>query len=277
MSTALQPELWIDDRPDRVGWAQIEYHEAKSILNQGMGSIAGYDYSLNPYRGCQFGCSYCYAVAFEPDEQKAREWGHWVGVKSNALGLLKHHGRLAGKSIFVGSVTDPYQPIERRLELTRSLIDFLASVEPQPRVIVQTRSPIVARDIDVLSRLRSCRVNMTISTDDEEMRAMFEPTAPILESRWRAISRVRAAGIPVGISISPMLPIRDVSSFAARIRELGPHKIWVSWFHFSEHGFTSTTRKGVLQELQTIGWSHRRFRETVGDLKRLLPEWLDKK
>ena len=82
-----------------------------------------YDFTLNPYSGCSFGCTYCYAAFFSRDAEKRDAWGYWVNVKENAEALLKKRRRsLDGKRIYMSSVTDPYQPIERELKLTRQPI-----------------------------------------------------------------------------------------------------------------------------------------------------------
>ena len=112
-------------------------------------------------------------------------------VKENALALLerKRRSTLLGKTIYMSSVTDPYQPIEKRLGLTRELLRILAE-RYQPRLVIQTRSPLVTRDVDLLRRFEHVQVNMTITTDSEEVRRAFEPTCPN--------NRVPAAGHPRG-------------------------------------------------------------------------------
>src|SRR3712207_3811409 len=123
--------------------------EARSILTETRGFTSaevpgtGFHYSLNPYRGCAFNCSYCYAPAFVFDDDARTNWGRWVTVKSNAERLLRTAGRkgkLRNKNIYVSTVTDPYEPIERKLELTRACLQVV--LEFPPRLLtVQTRSP----------------------------------------------------------------------------------------------------------------------------------------
>ena len=110
-------------RPTRLGLAVIEYKAASGILTKPTGFMEGYDFTINPYSGCAFGCAYCYAAAFAPDVHSAENWGQWVTVKENALERLRRGRRdLRGKSIYISSVTDPYQPIEKHLELTREIL-----------------------------------------------------------------------------------------------------------------------------------------------------------
>ena len=108
-----------------------------------------YDFTLNPYSGCSFGCTYCYAAFFSKTREQRDRWGYWVMVKENALELLERRkrGALDGKRIYMSTVTDPYQPIERQLDLTRGLLEVLAD-RHSPKLVVQTRSP------DVSPRLR---------------------------------------------------------------------------------------------------------------------------
>lgn len=122
------------------GALQVTPIEARSILTatRGFTSVevpgAGFDYSLNPYRGCAFNCSYCYAPAFVFDEQARRNWGRWIAVKANAELLLRaagSKGKLRGKNLYLSTVTDPYQPIERKLELTRACLQVLLEYPPR--------------------------------------------------------------------------------------------------------------------------------------------------
>jgi DNA repair photolyase len=145
-----------------LGSCEVTRKTVRSILGRGVGFTGGYDYVLNPYNGCQFGCAYCYAVFFVADAERAAIWGNWVEVKQNALAMLRVHPDIAGRSIYVGSVTDPYQPIERRVRLTRSLLEFMSQVRPRPRVVIQTRSPLVVDDIAVFSKFESGRVCQAI-------------------------------------------------------------------------------------------------------------------
>src|SRR5205085_7863401 len=109
--------------PDRVGQAQVYARDTAQILTPASGFMMGYDYTLNPYSGCQFGCAYCYATFFVDSDEKRENWGYWVEVKRNAVELLNKRRRLAGKRIYMSSVTDPYQPIESKIELTRGIVE----------------------------------------------------------------------------------------------------------------------------------------------------------
>ena len=107
-------------RRTKLGKSRVEYKAASGILTKASGFISAFDYTLNPYSGCTFGCTYCYAAFFARSRERVDNWGYWVQVKENALDLLRRKRKktLKGKTIYMSSVTDPYQPIERELELT---------------------------------------------------------------------------------------------------------------------------------------------------------------
>ena len=106
----LLPELTdeIRARPERIGKTEVSYREVKAILNKASGFLSEYDYSLNPYGGCSFGCTYCYAIRFSGRADAEVSWGQWVEVKENAVALMRKvkPGKLDGKRIYMSSVTD---------------------------------------------------------------------------------------------------------------------------------------------------------------------------
>ncbi len=108
-----------------VGVAEVSYDDTKDILTRASGFMSEYDFTLNPYSGCSFGCTYCYAAFFATSKEKQDQWGYWVKVKDNAREKLDSRKKpLDGKLIYMSSVTDPYQPIERKLKLTQSLLVY---------------------------------------------------------------------------------------------------------------------------------------------------------
>jgi DNA repair photolyase len=190
------------------GPPKITEISVKSIATEQRGFGAPGEYSLNPFRGCTFGCKYCYAKKFLFDDMEKRfEWGHWVEVKANAEGvLLKDLPKLFDAEVFVGSATDPYQPIEKRLGLTRRLLEILLLAHPK-QVHIQTRSPHIVRDIDLLKEFGAAlTVGISIPTDSEVVRRAFEPRAPSLARRIETGAALREAGIDVSASVAPLLP-----------------------------------------------------------------------
>lgn len=185
--------------------------EARSILTpQRVGALRGrYAYSLNPYRGCAFGCAYCYAKGFTHDPELERSWGGWVRVKRNAPELLyRDAARLAGARVFMSSATDPYQPAERTHRLSRACLRVMLSMLPGPEhVHIHTRSPYVLDDLDLLRAWgERVEVAMSITTDDDAIRRIFEPHAPAIPRRLRTLRALSEAGVRTAASVSPALP-----------------------------------------------------------------------
>src|SRR3989304_2377351 len=118
-------------------------------------------------------------------------------------------------------VAAPYQPVERRRGLTRTILEAILDSDVQPRLTIQTRSPLVTRDIDLFERFKKLRINVTITTDSEDVRRRYEPRCPQIRARMKAASALSAAGVRIGISISPMLPLKDAEACGARLADLG--------------------------------------------------------
>ncbi|MDE2966020.1 MAG: radical SAM protein [Chloroflexota bacterium] len=238
----------------------VEAYDAHQILTPGAGYLSEYDYSLNPYVGCSFGCSYCYAAFFAAPDQQA-SWGDWVRVKQNAAFKLSRVRRsLMGKTIYLSSATDPYQPIERRLELTRSLLPILA--DKGAHLVVQTRSPLVTRDVDLLQRFEEVCVNFSITTDSEEVRRAFEPRNPPIQSRLQAAREVADAGIPVAITMTPLLPVEDPSDLASRVARTGASRFVVESFSPTGGRFRGGTGEPAQALARRLGWDCAAYERT---------------
>ncbi|MFY0781825.1 radical SAM protein [Peribacillus simplex] len=181
--------------------------EAKGYLD------VGFTHSLNPYSGCAFSCRYCYVREMPIQKFKGVPWGEWVDIKTNAAEIYrKEILTLRGKSktvnIFMSSATDPYQPLERKTNITRAILEEMIK-NPPDFLQIQTRSPLIIRDIDLLVKLKKkCRVlvSMTIETDREDIKRIFSPYAPGIKLRTKALKEVHDAGISTQVSISPVMP-----------------------------------------------------------------------
>jgi len=267
-------ELPFDDpppeRPVRIGHARIEFRQTKRILTKATGFMADYDYTLNPYSGCSFGCTYCYAAFFAHDTELRDTWGSWVQVKENGLAVLRRmRSSLRGKTIYMSSVTDPYQPIERQTELVRSLLVEL--VRHQPRLVVQTRSPLVTRDLDLFAQFESVRVNMTVTTDSEDVRRAFEPHCSTNAKRLDAIALVQEAGIDCAITMTPLLPLEDPVAFADRLVATGVRRFVVQPFHAERGRFVAGTRDQALALVREMDWTPARYQAAIETLRHRLP------
>jgi DNA repair photolyase len=247
----------------------MEQINARSIFSPATGYIqrGGFDWTCNPYLGCSFGCTYCYAMFLPQNRRPKEDWGRWFQAKINAIDLAKKQAhKLAGQAVYISSVTDPYLTAERSLMLTRGILEALLPY--QPRLLVQTRGPLVTRDLDILRQFRSVRVNMSIPTDNESVRLAFEPKAPALERRWQAIAEVKAAGLPVGICVTPMLPLENPAMLVERLAQFAPDVLVTQHFHDSGGGFGADTGKAALRLLKVRGWTEDDYRGVVEQLRR---------
>jgi len=262
-----------DDKRTTVGKSNVEYKNASSILTKASGFMESYDFTLNPYSGCSFGCTYCYAAFFSRTEEQRNNWGYWLTVKENALQLLKKYRKklLTGKTIYMSSVTDPYQPLERELKLTRSLLQELVDFH-QPRLVIQTRSPIVSRDIDLFKQFKAIQVNMTITTDSETVRKVFEPLCPSNTSRLKAIKEISDAGVNACITMTPLLPVENADEFATHLKETGIKKYIVQPFHSDRGKFIAGTRDAAMNLIKQMNWTSERYKQVESILIKHIPE-----
>ena len=244
----------VASRPSHIGETALAYNPTGDILTKSTGFMDDYDYTLNPYSGCSFGCTYCYAAFFSRDIEKRNTWGYWVNVKENAVELLQKRLKrfphaLDDKLIYMSSVTDPYQPVERELKLTRRLLEVMADGHC-PKLVVQTRSPDVVRDCDLFRQIEGnggrVQVNMTVTTDDEDIRRTFEPFCPANPVRLAAIKQVQAEGIDACITMTPLLIVNSPYAFADHLVDTGVKKFIAQPFHFTRGKFVANTRQNAL-------------------------------
>src|SRR5436309_3727568 len=241
---------------------------ARSIFSEATGFIrrGGFDWTCNPYLGCSFGCVYCYAMFLPQNRRPREEWGRWFQAKVNAVELARKQApKLAGQALYLSSVTDPYLPAEKSLRLTRGILEAL--LPHQPRLVVQTRGPLVTRDLDLLSQFDAVRVNVSIPTDSETVRTAFEPKAPRLADRWAVVEAVQAAGVPVGICVTPTLPVDDPVGFADRLTTANPTVLVVQDFHAAGGKFGADTGARALTLAGQWSWDTAAYREFVDFLR----------
>lgn len=264
-------ERFVRQVPERAGRAQVTLKEKAQVLSRAQGFMGDYDFTLNPYSGCQFGCAYCYAAFFVNDAQKRQDWGGWVEVKTNAVRELERSRSLCDKKIYMSSVTDPYQPLEAKIGLTREILNVLSSPLKMPRLVVQTRSPLVERDLDLLSKLKHVRINMTVTTDSEAIRKKFEPLCPAIEGRLEALRAAKSAGLKTCVCITPMLPLEDPETFARRLAALKADIYVAQPFKPSNGPFAASTRGIALEIAQEFGWTTREYERAFDILRSQLP------
>jgi len=179
---------------------------AKSILQKSNLPDAGY--VINPYVGCVHGCVYCYARFMKRFTGHSEDWGTFLDVKVNAVDLLREQltrrREPLKETVFLSSVTDPYQPPEKKYRLTRSLLEVL--LEHEVPISILTKSDLVLRDVDLLERFESCSVGLSLMTLDEDLTRHMEPRAISPAKRVAALRTLWDHGIRTYAFVSPYLP-----------------------------------------------------------------------
>ncbi|MGE3842500.1 MAG: PA0069 family radical SAM protein [Vicinamibacterales bacterium] len=196
------------------GGVPTEYYRdtSRSVISRNTSPDIPFAVSLNPYRGCEHGCIYCYA---RPTHEylgysAGLDFETRIFVKEDAVELLEEE--LSKRSwrptwLALSGVTDPYQPVERRLQITRRCLELLTSCRQPVGVI--TKSGLVVRDADLLqelARFRAAHVSLSITTLDENLRRAMEPRAATADVRFDAIARLSQAGVPTGVMVAPVIP-----------------------------------------------------------------------
>jgi DNA repair photolyase len=184
----------------------------RGVLNRCTSSRAPFFWTINPYRGCEFGCKYCYARYTHEfmELRNSEDFENLIFAKQFTLdGFRRDLARVKhGEAVGVGTATDPYQPAERRFGLTRRIFRAFADTSGH-RLFLTTKSDLVARDVDLLAEVhaRHCfHISVTITSLDDALARALEPRAPRPELRLEAVRTLARAGIRVGVQCSPVMP-----------------------------------------------------------------------
>ncbi len=249
------PLLEIDEPPSSlVGIAKLaaegqsisERHEvefftlaSRSLLNRCTAPRMPFTWTINPYRGCEFACKYCYA-RYTHEFMELRDgvdFERKIYVKQRAAELLRRDLRKVkpGEEIAIGTATDPYQPAERRFGVTRAILEVLAEQRGMDIGIV-TKSDLVLRDTDLLreaARRNKLFVNVTITTMDTELARILEPRAPRPDLRLASVQKLNRAGVPAGVICAPVIPgitdsARDLDALVKATKEAGGRYIFAN-------------------------------------------------
>jgi DNA repair photolyase len=210
----------------------VEYFEmaARSVLNRSKPGMP-FTWTINPYRGCEFGCKYCYArYTHEFMEMDAGDFENRIYAKASPAEILKLELRRTSKreAIALGTATDPYQPAERRFERTRRILEVFAG-ERGWHLSITTKSDLIERDIALLieiARANVLDVNITITTLDAELARLLEPRAPRPDLRLAVVEKLAGVGIAVGVFPNPIMPLitdrdRDLDRLARAAKNAG--------------------------------------------------------
>jgi DNA repair photolyase len=173
----------------------------KNILSKSKVS----DWTINPYVGCQHGCTYCYARFIKRFTGHKEKWGEFVDVKINAPEILEKEIKKKKKgNVWISGICDPYQPIEKKYRLTRKCLEILQKY--QWPVTIQTKSPLVLRDLDLFKKFKEIEIGFTITTANENIRKIFEPKAPPISERIKVLEKIHREGVKTFAMIAPVLP-----------------------------------------------------------------------
>jgi DNA repair photolyase len=225
--------------------AEVRYVEqpCKSALNPVKGM--GFNWSLNPYMGCEHRCAFCYVRAYEKraDRPSDDAYGRAIRVKTNVAEVLRWELSRPGwkrETVSIGAATDPYQPAEGRYRLTRACLRAFADFSSPVGII--TRGPMIVRDVDVLTALAGraeLSVMFSIPTLDDDVWRKTEPGTAHPRQRLRAIERLAAAGVRVGVGMAPILPglsdrPEQLTAVVRAARDAGAHHIWSNVLHLRD-------------------------------------------
>jgi DNA repair photolyase len=191
---------------------EVMRESARSILTRNTSPDIGFEVSINPYRGCEHGCSYCYARPTHAylDLSPGLDFETRIVAKMNAAALLRQAFDRPGyvaRPLALGTVTDAYQPVERRLRLTRDVVEVLAQYRHAFAIV--TKSALVERDLDLIAPMAAqqlAAVHISLTTLDEALARRLEPRAASPRRRLQTIERLARSGVPVGVSVSPLIP-----------------------------------------------------------------------
>jgi len=231
---------------------------AKSILSKSR----VFDYTVNPYVGCEHGCTYCYARFMKRYTGHKEAWGEFVDVKVNATSLLQRElkKKRVGR-VWISGISDPYQPLEKKYELTRGCLEIL-SKHGWP-VTVQTKSPLVLRDMGSLRKFEQIEVGLTITTADENVRKIFEPNSPPIKQRIEALEKLHSIGVKTFAMIAPMLP--KAEGLVAQLRGKVDYVLIDKMnYHYADHVY----RRHKLEYAMTNNFFTKKKIELVNTFKK---------
>lgn len=215
---------WYQEVPMTQG-TEVRSETAKTIITRNTSPDIPFDRSINPYRGCEHGCIYCYARPSHAywDMSPGLDFETKLIAKTNAAAVLEQQLSKPGyrcAPITLGSNTDPYQPIEREYKITRAMLEVLLRYRHPVTII--TKGSLILRDLDLLAELAKQRlvsVFISLTTLDDELKRILEPRAAAPKARLRAIRVMRQAGIPVGVLCAPMIPMINDSELESLLAE----------------------------------------------------------
>lgn len=215
------------------------------------------EYSINPYIGCGFGCKYCFAQFIGAFKYKNGIWGRDVWVRKNIPQQLNRElYKITKHTVFLSSSCDPYQPAEKIYELTRKMLKTL--ITHRKNIYIMTKSTLIARDLELLKQSKELKLNITVTTDREDVRKVIEPYSPPTEKRLDTVKLLKRAGIDTNIFVGPVLPMNPMK-LALMIKETGS-KVHMDSLNypnmvrniFSKNNWTKYLNSSYFEEVKQI-------------------------
>jgi DNA repair photolyase len=225
----------------------VQEIECKTALSAS--TLPGLTYSLNPYRGCQHNCAYCYApnVLRMPREH----WGEDLKVKKNIPVVLAHELKKKKPGVVgISTVTDPYQPLEKKFKMTRFCLEQLLQYDFP--VHIQTKSALVIRDIDILVRFSASQVMFSIGTLHDNERRLLEPQTSSIQERITALQDCARAGLKTAVFFGPIYPttsVNEIPEFLDIMKDAGVKEIWVDILRLKP-GMLENIQKTLIKDRQ---------------------------
>jgi len=218
----------LDIMPQNIKIREIQ---CKSAI--GKCGFPGGGFCINPYVGCGHSCVYCYSRFMKRFTGHTEKWGTFADARINIGEVLKKQlqsSRFKGEQIYIGTVTDPYQPIEEKYGLTRGILRVLLNYENP--VSILTKSDMVLRDLDLLKQFKEIDVNFTITTLDEKWKTLVEPNSPTVGQRLQAARRLVSEGVPVVAMMGPYWPVfTDAAALFGEFKKAGVSHVFTESFN----------------------------------------------
>lgn len=237
--------------------------QAKEIFTKT--KLPGADRVINQYVGCKHNCSYCYAK-FMARWKKHGPWGSWVEVKINAQELVRN--RYVPGWVFMSSVSDPYQPIEKKLRLTRHILE---NMDKNIKLSILTKSDLVLRDLDLFKQFKTIEVGLTINSFDGKLKKLFEPKSPTNQQRIQTLKILKQNGLRTYVFISPIIP--GLIDIAEIIRKTKPSadSYWLEFLNLRGAGreFEKILKTKFSQSYQILK-DEIFFEKYLNDLRRII-------
>jgi DNA repair photolyase len=218
----------------------IKIQEIQCKTAVGKCGFPGGGLAINPYIGCGHSCVYCYARFIKRFTGHNEEWGSFVDVRKNIADVLEKQMKslkYKKQTIYIGTVTDPYQPLEEKYQLTRKILEVLVNYDNP--VSILTKSDLVLRDLDLLKKFKEVDVNITIATLDEKWKKYTEPNSSTIKQRLDAAKELTDKGIKVFVMMGPYWPFfTDAEALFKKFKEVGISRVFSESFNTVGGNFT---------------------------------------